>query len=269
MRHFGPRVTPQTRRDGVVELLEFTDPAAFRPLVEVFHDAPDDARRAVLNHLEAQGPFGQEALAYAAVYSPNETFRFQARRRLRSPIEEPVRRMLERALEESDEVVATRAAELVASLEAISLIPSLVTAQYRLIDASTPRARSTMKVGTERVIVAYTVPVVTGDYRYEFPVLTTVGDRTIIGGDGASFFFLRREGIHGILVELTTRLTGEPTAHLGYQPEPWRLWYTEVFLPVLEAKARATDATPTTDDEVDPGESTSDDRGDAGRSSDP
>ncbi len=53
----------QTRAQGIAQLREFTDPAAFMPLIRELTGEADDARLALLDHFATLGAPGQAALA--------------------------------------------------------------------------------------------------------------------------------------------------------------------------------------------------------------
>ena len=66
--HFASGHSRARRDDGLNELREINDPAAFQPMLELLHSEEDDVRLVMLEHFLANGEAGQAALAWAAVY---------------------------------------------------------------------------------------------------------------------------------------------------------------------------------------------------------
>ena len=70
-KHFGSIKVPAIRAEGIEQLAEFVDPAAYRPLLEELAREQDDVRLAILDHLTTGDDAGQAALAWVAI--PDET----------------------------------------------------------------------------------------------------------------------------------------------------------------------------------------------------
>ena len=99
-RHFGRMRVASIRAEGFEQLREFTDPAAFRPMIEVLQDEADDVRLAMLDHFAAEGDEGQAALARVAIHQTDDEdagLRHEATRRMVMPAAMPVIRELDLA----------------------------------------------------------------------------------------------------------------------------------------------------------------------------
>lgn len=235
--HFGPIKVAKIRNEGIAELREFTDPAAFRPLLTVLANEKDDVRLAVLDHLLAQNELGQAALTWAAIYDDDAAIRHEAARRLSSPVSPPVMQVLDGALRSDDDVIANNAGALVGALDVVPLIPVMVAAQ------AAPRAvqgqgdLAWIAIGRQEVFITAFTPVV-GDNSGAFqPTFGTVQTGVVMRIIDA-VVIVYRSYIHDSLVAMTTRQTGESTADLGYDADAWRTWYNTVYVPMMQERAK-------------------------------
>lgn len=235
--HFGPIKVERIRREGIEELREFTDPAAFRPLIERLADEADDVRLAVLDHLAAQGELGEAALAWTAIYDKDAAIRHEATRRLTKPAAPAVLQVLDTALRSDDDIYANNAGFLAGALDAVPLIPVMVAAQATTREVERQGDLAWIAIGRQEVFVVNLVPVV-GDNSGAFqPVLGTVQTGTVVRIMDA-VVIVYRSYIHDSLVALTTRETGQSTSELGYDADAWREWYNTVYLPLVRERIK-------------------------------
>src|SRR5436190_12052096 len=57
-KHFGDIKVEKIRAEGIAQIQEFTDPAAFLPLIEELREEKDDVRLALLDHFAKRGDEG-------------------------------------------------------------------------------------------------------------------------------------------------------------------------------------------------------------------
>lgn len=235
--HFGPIKVERIRQQGIEELREFTDPAAFRPLLEVLEDESDDVRLAVLDHLKEQGELGEAALAWTAIYDEDAAIRHEAARRLSAPAPMPVLSVIDGGLRSDDDIYANNAGMLAGAVDAVPLIPVMVGAQAAPREVEGQGDLAWIAIGRQEVFVTGLVPVV-GDNSGAFqPILGTVQTGTVVRIMDAVVVVYRTH-IHESLVAMTTHEMGESTADLGYDVDAWRAWYNTEYLPLMRERAK-------------------------------
>jgi hypothetical protein len=236
-KHFGKIKVDRIRKEGIEQLREFTDPAAFRPLLELLAREDDDVRLAVLDHLAQQDELGQAALAWAAIYDNDGAIRHEASRRLDTPAPPAVLQVLDAGLRSEDDVYANNAGSLTGMLDAVPLIPVMVAAQAAPRDVEGAGDLAWIAIGRQEVFVAGLVPVV-GDNSGAFqPILGTVQTGTVVRIMDA-VVIVYRAYIHDSLVTMTTRETGQSTKELGYDVAAWREWYNTVYVPMMQERIK-------------------------------
>jgi hypothetical protein len=236
--HFGPIKAPEIRLEGLTLLREFTDPAAFRPMIEVLADEKDDVQLAMLDHFAQQGDEGQAALAYTAIVREDDAIRNEALERMTNDPAKPVLRVLDQALRSRKHEIANNAGLVAGRIGAIQTIPLLIFAQA----TSDPVPAETgdlawIAIETQHTFVADLAPVV-GDNAGAFqPVLGVVSEGTLLRVMDAVVVVYRTE-VHASLVNLTTHDWGRSTAHLGYDMRAWWAWYNTEYVPFKNEQAR-------------------------------
>lgn len=234
-------------REGLEQVREFTDPAAYRPMLEVFDDAPDAVRLAILDHLAAQGEYGQAALAWfvANADKDDEAMVHEATMRLSEKLSDgltpqPVLQVLDSALRSPKHAIANSAGALAGAINATETIPLLIFAQA----TGDPRPDDTgdlawIAIQTQQVYVANVQPVVGDDAGAFQPVLGVLNEGTVLRVWDAVVVVYRTD-IHNSLVAMTTHEYGESTEHLGYNMKAWWTWYNDTYVPYInEQRARA------------------------------
>ncbi|MHC4910485.1 MAG: hypothetical protein ACYTF9_12265, partial [Planctomycetota bacterium] len=213
-QYLGTRSERMQQR-GIAELLEFTDPAAFEPLLVELARESDLVRMAIVEHLEAQGEAGQAALAWAAVHHPDDAIRNEAGLRVTQPVGDAVKAVLEAALRSNDHHAAANAGGLAGALNVLETIPLLIQAQAAPVRRATAGDLAWIAVQKETVYVERLAPVVgdaTGAY---VPITNTLNEGFVFRAVDAVVIVYRTE-IHHALVSMTTNDWGQPTAAYAY-----------------------------------------------------
>ena len=237
-RHFGRVRVEKIRAAGRDQLREFTDPAAFKPMLDVLMHEQDDVRLAVLDHLQEQDEAGQAALAWAAIHHGDQAIRNEAAMRLTSPASKPVLRVLDDALRSDYHRVANNAGTLAGALNAVQVIPTMLFAQV----ASDPRGDQEgdlawIAIQTQQAFIS-DLQATVGDSSGAFqPVVGVFNEGVVLRVMEAVVIVYRTEVLQA-LVRMTSRAWGESTEHLGYERAAWHRWYNEQFVPDVNERAR-------------------------------
>jgi hypothetical protein len=237
-KHFGDVKVESIRKAGIELLREFTDPAAFAPMIEELKREKDDVRLAVLDHFAQHDDEGQAALAYVAIYDENPAMRNEAMRRMVSPAPEPVRYVLNAALRSDKDQVANAAAQLAGTLHVIETIPLLIFAQATATQANGQGEGDLawIAITTQRAFVAGLQPVV-GDASGAFqPIMGVVSDGVVLRVMDAVVICYRTE-VHEVLVNMTTNDWGQPTEPMGYNIRAWWDWFNQTYVPYKREQA--------------------------------
>ncbi len=240
-KFFGIRKLASLRQQGFDELTEFTDPAAFKPMVKVFAREKDDVRLAVLDHLAQQDEDGMAVLAWIAITDDDQAIRHEASKRLASPASDRVLEQLDMALRSPDHAVAMHAAVLAGTLDAVEVIPLLIFAQA----AGVPAAQQTgdlawIAIETQRAYVAGVVAVA-GDASGAFqPIIGKISEGAILRIVDAVVIVYRTE-VHRTLVAMTSNDWDQPTDGLNYNINAWWHWYNEEYVPFKNEQALLAD----------------------------
>jgi hypothetical protein len=244
-KHFGEIKVQSIREQGISQLAEFTDPAAFRPMIEELQREKDDVRLAMLDHFAKHGEAGQAALAWVAIHDSEAAIRNEATRRMLpagSPppalLPDPIRYVLDSALRSPKHEVANRAASLAGALGAIETIPLLIFAQAAGRENDTENGDiAWIAIQTQRAYVAGLVPV-TGDASGAFqPIIGRVSDGVVLRVMDAVVISYRTV-VHDTLVAMTSEDWGQPTDQLGYNIKAWWEWYNTKYVPFKLSQAR-------------------------------
>jgi hypothetical protein len=228
-QHFRHR-SERVRDKGLEMLKEFTDPAAFVPMVQTLRAEDDVVRVAMLDHFVTQDEAGQGALAWTAIFDPDEALRSEATRRLTTPPADPVLFYLDQALRSPDHMVASNAAVLTNTLGVVDAIPLLISAQVSASANADQGDLAWIAIQTQTAYVQ-SLETVVGDSSAAFvPVVGTVNEGSILRVQDA-VVIIYRTVVHQALVSLSTYDWGQSTASLGYDQTAWRDWYNSQYLP--------------------------------------
>lgn len=258
-KNFGDKNVPEIRQAGIAELRKITDPAAFPGMVEIFRDERPDVRKAVCDHLaDINTDQSLATLAYAAVYERKPEFRQVASTTLKAKVDERksvpdgVNTVIASGLESASGAFRGDAARLAGTLKIIEAIPAMIAAQLSPTGGGSGGGYiAYIVVGTQRAYVADLDPVV-GDNSVAFdPVPGVITEGVVLAiNDAVAIEY--HTGVHDALVDMTSKLSGEDTSKLGWNPKKWQAWYAGTLLPKLErekAQEKAKTAeqkTPTT-----------------------
>lgn len=233
-RHFGSIRATGVRQEGLTQLQEFTDPAAFRPMIEELTREADDVRLAMLDHFARQGEEGQAALGWVAIFDGDAAIRNEALRRMVAPAGEPVRYLLNGALRTDNHEVICSAATVAGALNVTSAIPLLIFAQAATTggggDGEGQGDLAWIAIQTQRAYVQNLVPVV-GDNSGAFqPVIGIVSEGVVMRVVDAVVIEYRTP-VHNALVALSSHDWGQSTAAMSYNVQAWWDWYNGTYVP--------------------------------------
>jgi hypothetical protein len=235
--HFDGKVRPAVREEGLRQLREFVDPAAFAPMLAAFRGSAPETLLEVYSFLASRGPEGEAALAWEAIQSKDKSVRNELVARLTSPPAEPVLREIDRGLRDDRHLVANAAGYIAGALGAVQAIPLLIFSQAAADHAEQQGDLAWIVVGTQNSYVANVIPVV-GDNAGAFqPVLGMFVEGTLLRVMDAVVVTYRIDA-HNALVSMTSRLSGSSTEHLGYDMPKWYAWYNDTLVPTLEEQAK-------------------------------
>jgi hypothetical protein len=237
----------EIRQIGLHKIRQFTDPAAFPVMLEVFRRDGDDVIATILDHLaEQRSDEADTVLAWTAVFDEKENLRAAASDRLLSRAEEEgevsnrVQIVIAGGLqsEQNDEVAAS--AVLAEQLKLYEAIPMLITAQVGGDTRGSARTSSGplawIMVAQQQAFVSDLQPVV-GDSAVAFdPEISVVTEGVLLRVFDATVITYRVD-VHNALVRMTSDRWGRSTESLGWDTKAWREWYAGEFKPMLEREA--------------------------------
>lgn len=236
-QYFGDKRNPETRAKGLAQMREFTDPAAFLPMIEVLREEKDDVRLALLDHFVMQGDWGQAALAWIALYDMDADFNYEALKRLKAPVSRQALNVIDVGLRSENDFVANLAGRLAGQLDIIDAIPLLIQGQSTERPVRRVGDLAWILVGTQRVVIQALIPILGENSGAFLPVPGVLTEGVILRVLDAVAIIYRTE-IHYTLVAMTTRDWGHSTAHLGYDKDRWTAWYNHEYLPMKQEQAR-------------------------------
>lgn len=235
----------EIRQAGIAKLREFTDPASFPAMLEIFRN-DDDVRLALMQHLaDLQTDEADATLAWTAVYDRSKQVREAAADTLRerfgdhAPVSRAVQSVVAQGLRSSKDTVLSSAANLANVLKLYEAIPMMINAQIggaaRRTDDS-DGALAYIFVGTQRTFVSDLQPVV-GDSAVAFdPTLSVLNEGVVLRVIDAVVLTYRVE-VHRSLVDLSSHGWGQDTRELGWDQHKWGEW-ARAELPAILAKHR-------------------------------
>ena len=240
--HFGNVKVPAIRQQGIEQLKQFVDPAAFRALIEELAREADDVRLAMLDHFAMQGEEGQAALGWVAIYDKDRAIQNEALKRMVAPANEPVKFLLNKALRTEDHSVMCAAATVAGALNVTSTIPLLIFGQAAVGggeggDGEQQSDLAWIAIQTQQAYVQSLVPVV-GDSSAAFqPIIGIVSSGVVMRVVDAVVIEYRTP-VHDALVAMTSHDWGQSTAHLSYNVQAWWDWYNNEYVPFKNEQAQ-------------------------------
>lgn len=249
----------ERRQIGILRLREYTEPAAFEPMLEVFGSADKEIQRAVIDHLDLLGTDeARSAIAWAAVFGGDENLRAIATDLLLTrfiedgEVSRATKTVIASGLEQSAELPLTQAANLANMLQLYEAIPMLISAQVGVSNTgdSGGGALGQIWFGTQQAFVSDLTPVVADSAVAFDPTVSVVTDGVILRVMDVSVVSYRTM-VHRSLTSLSSRAWGQSTEHLGYNQDAWRTWYNEELLPHLAMQDVREDVIQDSMDEID------------------
>ncbi len=245
---------PEIRNIGISRLREYTDPAVFPSLLNIFRYDGNDVRGAILDHIAAQkSDDGDATLAWVACFDKDAWWRNEAAKRLAERTEQSggasnrVKMIIANALANKSETTAGAAAGVINTLGLIEAIPALINAQVVGSGGNGggnngDTSLAYIMIATQQAFVRDLTPVV-GDSAVGFdPDLGVVSDGVYLRVLDASVVTYRTE-VHSALVALTTKAWGgHSTEGLGYDQVAWANWYKQQYLPYRKEQEAAAKA---------------------------
>lgn len=250
-KNFGSKMVPEIRQAGIVELRKITDSAAFPSMLEIFRDEQADVQKAVVEHL---GDLGTDhsltTLAYAAVFEKKPLIKSLAAEALRERVEAShavpagVQTIIASGLDSKDFFARGDAARLAVSLKLIEAIPAMIAGQISPSGGGSAGGYiAYIVIGEQRAYVADLNPVV-GDGSVAFDPVPGVLTEGVVLAINDAVAIQYSTGVHDALVDFTSRLSGEDTSKLGWNPRKWLAWYKGTLVPKLnQPKAPAPNPT--------------------------
>ncbi len=145
-----------------------------------------------------------------------------------------VRGIIAQGLQSTNDDEAIAATELAAALNLFDFIPLMAAAQVAQRPAGTQGGQrgdlGWIMIGQQQTYVADLQPVVSNNAVAFDPQIGVVSDGVLLRVHDAVVTAVRTP-IHRRLVDWTTGAWGQPTGTLGYDPDAWRDWYDNEFIP--------------------------------------
>lgn len=250
-KNFGTKTVPEIRQAGIIELRRITDSAAFPSMLEIFRDEQADVQKAVVDHL---GDLGTDhsltTLAYAAVYEKKPLLKSLAAEALKAKadasqrVPDGVQTIIASGLDSRDFFARGDAARLAVSMKLVEAIPAMIAAQISPSGGGSAGGYiAYIVIGEQRAYVADLDPVV-GDGSVAFDPVPGVLTEGVVLAINDAVAVQYSTGVHDALVDFTSRLSGEDTSKLGWNPRKWLAWYNGTLVPKLNPpKTPPTDPT--------------------------
>lgn len=251
-KHFGSIAVAEIRQAGIAKLREYTDPAIYPSLIEIFKSEADDVRSALVEHFaDLKSEAGDAALAWMAVHDRDASMRRSATDRLLGrtselgQVPDSVKLVIEGSLKKENDQVVTAAGQLAQGLNVLEAIPWLISAQFgggggssnALAGADRKGDLAWIVIGKQTAFVSDLTPVVSESAVAFDPTMSVITEGVELRIQDAAVVTYRTF-IHGILVDMSTRDWGKPTGGLGWDPNAWKRWYLEEYRPFLTARAQ-------------------------------
>lgn len=257
-RYFRGIRNTEIRQVGLSKLREFTDPAVYPTLLELFAYEDKDVRGEVLQLLiDQQSDEADAAIAWAAVFDDDQWFRQQATERLVARVKDPpngvsnrVKSVIALGLKDHRNRVIEAAAQMAAPLRLYEAIPMLINAQVGRGTAAGgggtadrgEGALAYIMIAQQVAFVSDLTPVV-GDSAVAFdPTLAVATDGVYIRVIDAVVITYRTAVNRALIGLANAGWDGRDTSAFGWDQRKWHEWYTAEFKPYRE-KVEAAAAT--------------------------
>lgn len=248
LKHFGSIKNTAIRQEGLLKLRQYTDPALFPLMLDVFAREQDDVRFAVLDILaDSATPEGDAALAWQTIFAGDETIREESTARLAmrtakaGRMDERVKLVVYEGLKSRDETTLVRAANAADSLGIIEAIPWLAAAQLNAAPSgggggtgNGNGALAWIAIGTQTAYVADLEPVVSQNAVAFDPKVAAITSGVVMRVIDAVVVTYHIE-VHSALTRLASKAYGQDIDH-GWGYAAWNRWYKIDLLPELERR---------------------------------
>lgn len=251
-KHFKGIRGTELRQAGIAKLKEYTDPAVFPALLEVFGTEGADVQNALLDHWADMNLDEADAtIAWAAIFGKDKAFRLAAARRLVKKAEAAdwnvsnlVKSVVAIGLRRESNTQVAAAAELANMLQLFEAIPALISAQVSGTAAGGQRAQdggdaalAYILVGRQVAFVSDLNPVV-GDNAVAFDPTLSVATEGVVLRVIDAFVVTYRVEVNRSLIALANKgWDGRDTSPLGWNTKAWRHWYANEFVPYRRGMA--------------------------------
>ncbi len=251
LKHFGQLRNTAIRQEGILKLRQYTDPALFPLMIDVFAREQNDVRLAVLDILsDSATSEGDATLAWQAIFGRDDFIREEATSRLAvraaktDTVDERVKMVVYEGLKSNNETTLVRSANFADSLGIIEAIPWLAAAQ--LDSRPTGGSGATVGMGQANGALGWIVvgqqiayvgdlePVVSENAVAFDPQVATITSGVVLRVIDAVVLTYHIE-VHTALTRLASRAWGEDTDQ-GWGYAAWRKWYKVELLPELERR---------------------------------
>jgi hypothetical protein len=253
--HFGSIRNQTIRQEGILQLREFTDPALFPSMVELFKREGVDVRTAIMDQFkDSRTGEGDTCLTWMGVFDTEAEVRTAAINRLKERIKQEdgkipdtVKYVCYEGIRSGKESAMAASAQLINNLNIIDAIPWLIAGQLQggsQVAGIGPNERTGalawIMVGTQIAFVSDLTPVV-GPSAVAFdPQLSVITEGVLLRVLDAAVFAYNVD-LNSNLIDMTSRLTGQSTRGMGWNLPAWREWYANEF-PRQLAEKQAKDA---------------------------
>jgi len=252
-KHFRGIRGTELRQAGIAKLKQYSEPAIFPSMLEIFGPEGPDVQNALLDHWSDLNLDEADAtITWAAIFDKDKDFRAAAKQRLLAKahandgkVSNRIKSVIAIGLkrERTSEVVA--AAELARDLRLFDAIPMLIAAQTvgqvsggaggtsvgLGNESNSDAALAYIVVGTQVAFVSDLTPVV-GDNAVAFDPTLAVATEGVVMRVIDAFVVTYRIEVNSALIGLANAgWDGRSTAPLGWNGRAWREWYAKEFLP--------------------------------------
>ncbi|HYE60432.1 MAG TPA: hypothetical protein VD997_00420 [Phycisphaerales bacterium] len=263
VKHFGDIKKTDIRQEGILKLREYTDPALFPVLVEVFEREDYDVRSAVLDiFADSATPEGDTTLTWIGIFDKSPEVRSAAIQRLNKRIKQEggtpdgVRLVTFEGIRSGETAAMASAANLAVQLNMFEAIPWMIAGQVQFGgsgagqgggggggDGNRNGALAWILVGTQTAYVSDLTPVVGPNAVAFDPQLAVVTEGVILRVLDAAVVSYNLDLNNGLKRLASQGMDGK-TVDFGWDVLAWQDWYAKEFKPYraqkdAEAKALA------------------------------
>jgi hypothetical protein len=241
-KYFKQLKNERLRQPGYAQLRQYTDPAIYPSLIEIFGSEDEHVQAALADHFaEIKTDEADAALAWCAVFGSSKslrdiaTTRLVARTKEAGSVSNRVQTVIAGGLRSRDEATIASAAQTASTLKLFEAIPALINAQVGVSGGGSTAdngagALAYILVGTQQAFVSGLTPIV-GDSAVAFnPQLSVLTEGTILRVIDAHVITYRTE-VHAALASLAQQAWGGQQVDHGWDNRAWAAWYANELVP--------------------------------------